>query len=241
MRRLRRPRSLAELGFVEPDGVGHAAVRSTAPRTVTGVVTGAAIGVAATEVAGAAARVTAKAAAIGQPHDVALPTSVRVLGLDPGSICTGYAVVEINAARIAYVVSGSIRASGKSLPERLREIFLGVAQLADEFRPDEVAIEGVFMHRNAGSALKLGQARGAALSATFALRPRVFEYAPRAVKLAVVGTGAAQKEQVQLMVRRLLNISGPLGADAADALAIALCHAHSRKMHGLIAASGLRR
>jgi crossover junction endodeoxyribonuclease RuvC len=82
----------------------------------------------------------------------------------------------------------------------------------------------------------LGQARGAALSATFALRPRVFEYAPREVKLAVVGSGAAEKDQVQLMVKRLLNISGPLGADAADALAIALCHAHSRKIRAMTAA-----
>ena len=98
------------------------------------------------------------------------------------------------------------------------------------------------MHRNADSALKLGQARGAALSATFAVRPRVFEYAPREVKLAVVGTGGAQKEQVQLMVKRLLNISGPLTADAADALAIALCHAHSRRLHGLVSmAAGARR
>lgn len=89
------------------------------------------------------------------------------------------------------------------------------------------------MHRNADSALKLGQARGAALSATFTVRPRVFEYAPREVKLAVVGTGAAQKEQVQLMVKRLLQISGPLTEDAADALAIALCHAHARRMQAL--------
>jgi crossover junction endodeoxyribonuclease RuvC len=114
----------------------------------------------------------------------------------------------------------------------LQEIFAGVDKLAAQYQPDEVAIERVFMHRNADSALKLGQARGAALSATFAVRPRVFEYAPREVKLAVVGTGAAQKEQVQLMVRRLLNLSGPLGADAADALAIALCHAHSRTLNG---------
>jgi len=114
----------------------------------------------------------------------------------------------------------------------LQEIFAGVDKLTNQYQPDEVAIERVFMHRNADSALKLGQARGAALSATFAVRPRVFEYAPREVKLAVVGTGAAQKEQVQLMVRRLLSLSGPLGADAADALAIALCHAHSRNLNG---------
>lgn len=215
MRRLRRPRSLAELGLAEPDGAGRVAIRRAAPQI---------------------ARDVAE-----RTRDVPLPSAVRILGLDPGSICTGYAVVETNAARVAYIVSGSIRTAGKSLPERLREIFAGVERLTGEFRPDEVAIEGVFMHRNADSALKLGQARGAALSATFSLHPRVFEYAPRAVKLAVVGTGAAQKEQVQLMVRRLLNISGPLAADAADALAIALCHAHSRKVHGLIAAAGSRR
>ena len=164
----------------------------------------------------------------------ALPAQVRILGLDPGSQRTGYAIVETQAGRIAYIVSGAIRTRGESLTERLQEIFIGVESLASEFRPDEVAIERVFMSRNADSALKLGQARGAALSATFAVRPRVFEYAPREVKLAVVGTGGAQKEQVQVMVKRLLNIAGPLAEDAADALAIALCHAHSRRLHGLV-------
>jgi crossover junction endodeoxyribonuclease RuvC len=164
----------------------------------------------------------------------ALPAQVRILGLDPGSQRTGYAIVETQATRVAYIVSGAIRTRGESLAERLQEIFVGVESLASEFRPDEVAIERVFMHRNADSALKLGQARGAALSATFAIRPRVFEYAPREVKLAVVGTGGAQKEQVQLMVKRLLNITGPLTEDAADALAIAMCHAHSRRLQGLV-------
>ncbi len=164
----------------------------------------------------------------------ALPAQVRILGLDPGSQRTGYAIVETQAGRVAYIVSGAIRTRGESLTERLQEIFCGVESLTSEFRPDEVAIERVFMHRNADSALKLGQARGAALSATFAVRPRVFEYAPREVKLAVVGTGSAQKEQVQLMVKHLLNIAGPLAEDAADALAIAMCHAHSRRMQGLV-------
>ena len=164
----------------------------------------------------------------------ALPAQVRILGLDPGSQRTGYAIIETQAGRIAYIVSGAIRTRGESLTERLQEIFAGVDALTSEFRPDEVAIERVFMNRNADSALKLGQARGAALSATFSVRPRVFEYAPREVKLAVVGTGGAQKEQVQVMVKRLLNIAGPLGEDAADALAIALCHAHSRRLHGLV-------
>jgi crossover junction endodeoxyribonuclease RuvC len=172
----------------------------------------------------------------------ALPAKVRILGLDPGSQRTGYAIVETQAGRVAYIVSGGIRTRGDSLAERLQEIFAGVESLTSEFRPDEVAIERVFMHRNADSALKLGQARGAALSATFAVRPRVFEYAPREVKLAVVGTGGAQKEQVQVMVKRLLSISGPLTDDAADALAIALCHAHSRRLQGLVslAASATR-
>lgn len=164
----------------------------------------------------------------------ALPAQVRILGLDPGSQRTGYAIVETQAGRVAYVVSGAIRTRGESLAERLQEVFAGVESLTSEFRPDEVAIERIFMHRNADSALKLGQARGAALSATFSVRPRVFEYAPREVKLAVVGTGSAQKEQVQLMVKHLLNIAGPLTADAADALAIAMCHAHSRRMQGLL-------
>jgi crossover junction endodeoxyribonuclease RuvC len=163
----------------------------------------------------------------------ALPEHVRILGLDPGSIRTGYAIVETQGPNVAYIVSGAIRTQGESFAERLQEIFAGVDELTSEFRPDEVAIERVFMHRNADSALKLGQARGAALCATFALRPRVFEYAPREVKQAVVGTGAAEKEQVQLMVKRLLNIAGPLGADAADALAIALCHAYTRKLSAL--------
>ena len=164
-----------------------------------------------------------------------MPAQVRILGLDPGSQRTGYAVIEVNESRTAYLVSGAIKTRGDCLATRLQEIFAGVDQLTTEFRPDEVAIERVFMHRNADSALKLGQARGAALSGTFAVRPRVFEYAPREVKLAVVGTGGAQKEQVQLMVRRLLQLAGPLGEDAADALAIALCHAHSRKVRTLAA------
>ena len=172
-------------------------------------------------------------ALVGYRRETPLPAHVRILGLDPGSIRTGFAVVETKGSDVAYIVSGAIRAQGETFAERLQEIFAGVDQLTNEFRPDEVAIERVFMHRNADSALKLGQARGAALSATFALRPRVFEYAPREVKQAVVGTGAAEKDQVQLMVKRLLNISGPLGADAADALAIALCHAYARKLNGI--------
>jgi crossover junction endodeoxyribonuclease RuvC len=170
-----------------------------------------------------------------------LPARVRILGLDPGSLATGYAVIEACNGATTYLASGVIRARGESLAERLQEIFSGVDRLSSEFRPEEVAVERIFMHRNADSALKLGQARGAALCATFALCPRVFEYAPRAVKQAVVGSGSAEKQQVQMMVKRLLKLEGSIGADAADALAIALCHAHSRQLYALTVQATERR
>lgn len=166
---------------------------------------------------------------------------MRVLGLDPGSRATGYAVLECVGTVSTYLASGSIRTTADSFPRRLEEIFAGVSRLVDEYRPDEVAIERVFMHRNPDSAIKLGQARGAALCGTFAVEPRIYEYAPREVKLAVVGTGAAQKEQVQLMVKQLLRLSGTLGPDAADALAIALCHANTRRLASLVQSAGASR
>ena len=170
-----------------------------------------------------------------------LPAKVRIFGIDPGSVITGYAVIDCNGAQSRYVVSGSIRTGALEFPSRLTEIFTALSRIVGEFRPDEVAIERVFVHRNADSALKLGQARGAALSATFGAQPRIFEYAAREVKLAVVGSGSAQKEQVQLMVKRLLKSAKRAGADAADAVAIALCHAHSRRMRNLLSAHGERR
>ena len=164
----------------------------------------------------------------------------RILGLDPGSIITGYAIIECAGGDATYVTSGSIRTSGASFPQRLQDIFRQVSRLVNEHRPDEIAIERIFMHRNADSALKLGQARGAALCGTFESASQVYEYAPREVKLAVVGSGSAQKEQVQLMVRQILRLTEVLGADAADALAIALCHAHSRRLGNLLARAGVR-
>ena len=153
---------------------------------------------------------------------------MRILGLDPGSQVTGFAVIDWADGEAGYVTSGAIRTRGAEFPPRLRQIYEGVHRLMLEFTPREVAIERVFMHRNADSALKLGQARGAALCAAFAGDPQVFEYAPREVKLAVVGQGGAEKAQVQLMVRSLLRLEGEIGADAADAIGIALCHAYSR-------------
>lgn len=141
---------------------------------------------------------------------------------------TGFAVIDWAAGEPRYVASGAIRTRGAEFPPRLRQIYEGVQRLMLEYAPREIAIERVFMHRNPDSALKLGQARGAALCAAFAGDPEVFEYAPREVKLAVVGQGGAEKQQVQLMVRSLLRLQGEIGADAADAIGIALCHAYSR-------------
>ena len=183
-----------------------------------------------------------------QRRGAALPASppvaasrVRVLGLDPGSRATGYALLECVGTTSTYLASGAIRTTADSFPRRLEEIFAGVSRLVSEYRPDEVAIERVFMHRNPDSAIKLGQARGAALCGTFSVEPGIYEYAPREVKLAVVGTGAAQKEQVQLMVKQLLRLSGSIGPDAADALAIALCHANTRRLASLVRAAGVPR
>lgn len=182
-----------------------------------------------------------KGAVATPPVPVVAPSRVRVLGLDPGSRATGYAVLECAGTSSTYLVSGSIRTTAESFPLRLEEIFAGVSRVVGEYRPDEVAIERVFMHRNPDSAIKLGQARGAALCGTFAVEPKIYEYAPREIKLAVVGTGAAQKEQVQLMVRQLLRLTGTLGPDAADALAIALCHANTRRLASLVQAAGAPR
>jgi crossover junction endodeoxyribonuclease RuvC len=159
----------------------------------------------------------------------------RVLGLDPGSLRTGYGIVDCIGGREAHVASGCVRAAGTSLALRLRYIHEQVALLIEKYEPDEVAIERVFMHRNADSALKLGQARGAALAAAAARGAAVYEYAPRAIKLAVVGTGAADKAQVGHMVQVMLAIGKPATADVSDALAIALCHAHARRTAGRLA------
>lgn len=182
--------------------------------------------------------VAAKSASQATLPVASLQANVRILGLDPGSLITGYAVVDCAGNKTQYLASGSIRTRGESFPNRLEDIFAAVSKLVTEWQPEEIAIERVFMHRNADSALKLGQARGAALCGTFAAGAasgaKVFEYAPREVKLAVVGTGAAHKEQVQMMVKQLLRLTGAMGADAADALAIALCHAHTRRMTHLV-------
>ena len=140
--------------------------------------------------------------------------------------------------RAAYVASGAVVSVDGEFPERLKRIFQSVTEIVHEFRPDALAIESVFVHKNAGSALKLGHARSAALCATFSMDVQVFEYAPRQIKQAVVGTGAATKEQVQHMIVSLLELDGTPSADAADALAAALCHGHNRRLGGRLAVDG---
>jgi crossover junction endodeoxyribonuclease RuvC len=156
----------------------------------------------------------------------------RILGIDPGSRFTGFGVLDFEGDKPRYVASGTIRSPDGSFPDRLRKIFESVGEIVEEYRPAIVSIESVFMARNAGSALKLGHARSAALCATFAYEVDVFEYSPREIKLAVVGTGAATKEQVQHMVVSLLQLDGAPAEDAADALAAAICHGHRRRIEG---------
>jgi crossover junction endodeoxyribonuclease RuvC len=162
---------------------------------------------------------------------------VRILGLDPGSRRTGFGVIECCGSELRSVAYGCLNVASATPPARLRLIFAGLKALLAEHGPAEVAVERVFVSRNADSALKLGQARGAALCAIPAEVP-VFEYAPRAVKLAVVGSGAAEKFQVAQMIRTLLSLGERPAADAADALAVAVCHAHQRRLRALIDRGG---
>lgn len=150
----------------------------------------------------------------------------RILGIDPGSRFTGYGVIASDGRNSKHLVSGRIVVDKLAFCDRLGEIYKGIDTLIAEFEPDEVAIEQVFMHKSAGSALKLGQARGAAIAAAVVRGFHVNEYAPRLVKQSVVGTGSADKVQVGHMVKVLLNLKHVLSEDQSDALAIALCHAH---------------
>ncbi|UDW83974.1 crossover junction endodeoxyribonuclease RuvC [Pasteurella canis] len=150
-----------------------------------------------------------------------------ILGIDPGSRVTGYGVIRQTGKRLEYLGSGVIRTSVQDLPTRLKRIYVGINEIIMQFHPEIFVIEEVFLAKNANSALKLGQARGAAIVAAVNQDLPVFEYAARLVKQTVVGTGSADKIQVQDMVTRILKLSETPQADAADALAIAITHAHS--------------
>jgi crossover junction endodeoxyribonuclease RuvC len=157
---------------------------------------------------------------------------VRILGIDPGLRITGFGVIERSGSRLAYVTSGCVRSGAGALAERLKAILEGLAEVIAANRPQEVAIEKVFVNVNPQSTLALGQARGSAICAAVIAGLPVAEYTALQVKQAVVGKGHAQKEQVQHMVRRLLALPGNPSPDAADALACAICHAHGGQLGG---------
>jgi crossover junction endodeoxyribonuclease RuvC len=159
-----------------------------------------------------------------------------ILGIDPGSRLTGYGVIKQVGAKVEYLGSGCIRLQGEALAPRLQQIFAGISEIISQFQPNEFAIEQVFLAKNPDSALKLGQARGAAIVAATAQGLPVAEYSARQIKQSVVGKGNADKNQVQHMVTYLLKLSASPQADAADALAVALCHSHTQQ--SLIKMSG---
>jgi crossover junction endodeoxyribonuclease RuvC len=152
----------------------------------------------------------------------------RILGIDPGSVVMGYAVIEQVQGQLRYVASGCLRLPAGPLAQRLRDIYEGISQLIRTHQPTEAAVEDVFVSQNVASAIKLGQARGAAICAAVTAGLAVHEYTPAVVKQSLVGHGRADKLQVQHMVKVLLGLQGRLQADAADALAVAICHAHSQ-------------
>jgi crossover junction endodeoxyribonuclease RuvC len=152
---------------------------------------------------------------------------VRILGIDPGSRATGFGFIEARKDRTVCIAHGVISTGNGEFPDRLGVIFAGIRDLLREHQPDQVAIESVFISKNPSSALKLGQARGAAICAVVSEGLKVAEYSPRSVKQALVGRGAADKIQVQHMVAVLLQLRERLEEDAADALAVALCHQHT--------------
>lgn len=152
-----------------------------------------------------------------------------ILGIDPGSRKTGFGIINVIGSKHEYITSGVIRMKdADELPARLKVIFDSLTQIIEQYCPQEMAIEQVFMAKNASSALKLGQARGAAIVAATAQNVPVSEYEARKVKQSVVGNGAADKLQVQHMVKTLLRLPAAPQEDAADALAVALCHANTR-------------
>ncbi len=165
---------------------------------------------------------------------------MRILGIDPGLRITGFGIIDWLGQRPVYVGSGCIKSGEGDLPQRLGVILSGLQEVIASYQPQQVAIEKVFVNVNPQSTLLLGQARGAAICAAVLQALPVAEYTALQVKQAVVGNGHAVKEQVQEMVKRLLNLSALPGSDAADALACALCHAHGGQGMGALATAGYR-
>lgn len=163
---------------------------------------------------------------------------LRLLGLDPGLRITGWGVIEAWDNRLSHIADGIITTDSRmALAERLSTLYEGLIEVIERFRPAEAAVEETFVNKNAVSTLKLGQARGVVILVPARSGVAVYEYPPNLIKKTVVGTGHATKEQVQMMVRTLLPSSGKTTADAADALAVAICHAHHRETAARLARS----
>jgi len=158
-----------------------------------------------------------------------------ILGIDPGSRKTGYGIIFKQGNRLVHIDNGAIfTQSAENFPQRLEKIFTGLSAIIAQYQPEVVAVEDVFLAKNAQSALKLGQARGAAIVAAVNVGLSVYEYTAMQVKQAVVGTGRAEKTQVQQMIKALLNLPEIAQEDASDALAVAVCHAHSAGINSLL-------
>lgn len=155
--------------------------------------------------------------------------TVRILGIDPGSRMTGFGIVDVTSTRVSFVDCGTLKIQGDDLGDRLCQIHDGIAAVVREHLPQEVAAEKVFVHRNPASAIKLGQARGVAIVASVSAGLTLSEYSPNEIKQAITGRGHADKQQIQHMVKVLLSLTQMPGTDAADALAVAICHAHVRE------------
>ena len=155
---------------------------------------------------------------------------LRIVGIDPGLRVTGFGVIEVNQQSLTYVTSGCIKTTGEGLPDRLKEILSGLMEIIESHDPTIAVVEKVFVNVNPQSTLLLGQARGAAISAAVLKNLAVSEFTALQVKQSVVGNGHADKSQVQEMVRRLLNLPSAPSTDAADALACAICYAHSERV-----------
>lgn len=164
-----------------------------------------------------------------------------ILGIDPGSRITGFGLVLFERGQPKHIDNGIIQADADSFPDRIGQIHAGLAQVIAEYRPDQVAIEEVFVNKNVSSALKLGQARGAAIVAATSVNLPVAEYTATNIKSAVVGSGRADKSQVQSMVKMLLGLPQIPLSDAADALAVAICHGNSANALNRVGALNVRR
>ncbi|MBL3526962.1 MAG: crossover junction endodeoxyribonuclease RuvC [gamma proteobacterium endosymbiont of Lamellibrachia anaximandri] len=165
---------------------------------------------------------------------------VRIIGIDPGSRVTGFGIIDSDGISATHVAHGTLRLKGKELPPRLGQIFAEISEVIESYRPEVMAVEQVFVSKNPSSALKLGHARGAAICAGVSRGLAVAEYTPRSIKKAVVGTGSAEKEQVQHMVKLILKLVEKPQEDAADALAVALSHANTNTTLGRLAAGRTR-